>query len=110
LPASTSDSASFFTRLRHSSLSSAALAAQAAFLAVELESLVQIVQSGSRASWSRANFMRSRLRCWIARENRVRRLELAGAQHVVEAQATALELRRYRWRGNSRAGRPVKSR
>jgi len=63
LSASISEMASFFTRLRHSSSSSALSFAQGA-LRRSSSKLSSSVKSGSLSSTASANFMRSRLRCW----------------------------------------------
>jgi hypothetical protein len=89
LPVSSSDSASFLTRLRQKSSSSEDPAAQGAFSRLNSKDSFS-VQSGSFRLRD-ANFMRSRLRCW-------KRAKIANAgstslRIVVEAQLGLLEVR-----------------
>ena len=91
LPVSSSDSASFFTRLRHNSLTSASLAGHAAFW--RSNSKVSLsVQSGSVFRTRDRLLDALAVALLEAGEDRVRRLDIAGADHVVELELVGLEV------------------
>ncbi len=77
--------ASLFTRLRHSSSSSSVVVGPGRLLTVELEGFLHRPVRFGVQQLDSAYWMRSRLRCWKRAYMRKARLHVAAVDHVVEA-------------------------